>query len=145
MVWGCISAAGTTNLCFIKGNMNPKQYVTITKENLVQSVEKLGVKDNFQYYQDNDPKQQVRLWLMFNCPKVHETLLQSKHINVIERFWAHLENQLKKYVIRNKKDLGDAIKEDWGKRDPLTCKKLVETKPKILNAERKNTGLPTKY
>uniref|UniRef100_W8AML4 Transposable element Tc1 transposase n=1 Tax=Ceratitis capitata TaxID=7213 RepID=W8AML4_CERCA len=118
MVWGCMSAARTGNLCFINGKLDHKQYLTILKENLVQSAEKLGIKDNFQYCQPNDPKHKaldVRLWLMYNCLKVLETPPQSPDIYIIEHLWAHLENKLKMHVTRNKKDLEAAILEEWGK------------------------------
>lgn len=100
------------------------------------------------FYQDNDPKHKaldVRLWLMYNCPKVLETPPQSPDINVIEHLWAHLENKLKNHKISNKKDLEAALKDEWAKIDPSVCRNLVESMPKRLNAVIKSKGFPTKY
>lgn len=148
MVWGCMSAAGTGQLCVIDGIMDQTKYLTILKENLMQSAEKLGVRDNFHFYQDNDPKHKahnVRLWLLYNCPHVLETPPQSPDLNVIEHLWAYLENQLKKYTITNKKTLESALKVEWAKIDASTCKKLVESMPRRLQGVKNNKGLPTKY
>lgn len=148
MVWGCMSASGVGQLCIIDGVMDHTKYLSILKQNLVPSVEKLGIKDTFQFYQDNDPKHKahaVRMWLLYNCPHVLETPAQSPDINVIEHLWAHLENQLKKYNISNKKDLEKAIKDEWATIDPSVCRNLVESMPRRLEAVIKANGLPTKY
>lgn len=148
MVWGCMSAAGPGQLCIIDGIMDQTKYLTILKENLLQSAAKLGISDGFHFYQDNDPKHKahnVRLWLLYNCPHVLETPPQSPDINVIEHLWAHLENQLKKYTITNRKALESILKDEWSKIDPSICKNLVESMPRRLDAVRSNKGLPTKY
>lgn len=103
-----MTAAGPGELVIIDGIMDHTKYLTILRENLMKSVEKLGVKDSFYFYQDNDPKhkaQNVRLWLLYNCPHVLETPPQSPDINVIEHLWSYLENQLKNHTINNRKDL----------------------------------------
>lgn len=148
MVWGCMSAAGVGNLHFIEGNMDQHQYLRILKQNLAESAEKLGIRDTFQFYQDNDPKhkaQNVRLWLLYNCPHVMETPPQSPDINVIEHLWAHLEDKLKERVIKTKHDLVTALKEEWAKIDPNFCKNLVESMPRRMAAIVNSKGLQTKY
>ena len=73
LVWGCMSASGVGELCIIDGIMDQKKYLSILKQNLRPSVEKLGIQDTFQFYQDNDPKHKahtVRMWLLYNCPNV---------------------------------------------------------------------------
>lgn len=102
MVWGCMSAAGPGNLCIIEGNMDHKMYLEILKNNLKESARKLGIVDNFYYYQDNDPKhkaQNVKMWLLYNCPHVLETPAQSPDLNPIEHLWAHLEDRLKNILM----------------------------------------------
>ena len=112
------------------------------------SVEKLGIKDTIQFYQDNDPKHKahaVRMWLLYNCPHVLETPPQSPDINVIEHLWEHLENQLKNYTISNKNDLIKVLKDEWAKIYPSVCRNLVESMPRRLVAVIKSKGLPYKY
>ena len=70
-------------------------YLGILRRNLKESALKLGLQNNFTYYQDNDPKhktENVRLWLVYNCPHLIETLPQSPDLNVIENLWDHLDD-----------------------------------------------------
>lgn len=70
MVWGCMSSAGVGNLVFIDDTMDKTVYLNLLKSNLLQSAEKLGIRDRFRFYQDNDPKhksQLVQTWLIWNC------------------------------------------------------------------------------
>ena len=87
LVWACMSSSGVGELCIIDGIMDQTKYLSILKQNLVPSLEKLGIKDIFQFYQDNDPKHKahaVRMWLLYNWPRVLETPPQTPDINVIE-------------------------------------------------------------
>ena len=148
MVWGCMSAAGPGNLHIIDGIMDQTKYLQILKNNLRDSVEKLGIADSYSFYQDNDPKHRahnVRLWLLYNCPHVIETPAQSPDLNVIEHLWAYLEEKLKSHIISNAKDLEKALKDEWANIDPSYCEKLVRSMPNRLKAVRANKGLPTKY
>jgi len=42
MVWGCMSAAGTGELSFIKENMDSNMYCNILKQNMMPSLQKLA-------------------------------------------------------------------------------------------------------
>lgn len=95
MVWACMAASGVGNLEFIDGIMGNRMYLGILRRNLKESALKLGLQNNFTYYQDNDPKhktENVRLWLVYNCPHLIETLPQSPDLNVIENLWDHLDD-----------------------------------------------------
>ena len=56
MVWGCFVANGVGNLTIIDGNMDKNKYINILKENLHTFADRLGLRNNFIFYQDNDPK-----------------------------------------------------------------------------------------
>ncbi|KAH8245626.1 hypothetical protein KR032_001767, partial [Drosophila birchii] len=56
MVWDCMAASRVGYLVFIEGNMDKHMYLKILKDNLEDSAMKLGLEDNFRFYQDNDPK-----------------------------------------------------------------------------------------
>ena len=87
MVWRCSSAAGVNNFVFIDGVMDMYKYINILKENLYDSADLLAIRNDFNFYQDNDPKHKAyatRQWLLYNCPKVMKTPPQSPDINLIE-------------------------------------------------------------
>ena len=54
MVWGCISSKSVEILVFIDGTMNQHLYLKILRDNLKQYSEKMGIKDTFKLYQNND-------------------------------------------------------------------------------------------
>lgn len=56
MVWGSMSSAGVGNLFYINEKMGRFVYSKILKTNVIKSAEKLDIKDNFAFCQDNDPK-----------------------------------------------------------------------------------------
>lgn len=148
MVWACMSAAGPGKLVFIESTMDKLVYLQILKTNLLQSAEALGIKTNFRYYQDNDPKHKaaiVQSWLIYNCPHLMNPPAQSPDLNVIENLWSILENNIRKYHISNKNDLKEALTREWAKISPETTQKLVESMPKRLNGVINNKGYHSKY
>lgn len=148
MVWACMSAAGVGNLVFIEGNMDKTMYLDILKNNLTQSAQKLGIEDNFRFYQDNDPKHKshiVQTWLIWSCPHVMKPPAQSPDMNVIENLWAILDNKVRQHSISNKEQLKTVLLEEWGKIGSEITKKLVESMPSRINAVIKSKGNHTKY
>lgn len=87
MVWGCFAASDMGNLTFIENNTYQYNYINILKENLKIYVQKFGIQNGFNLYQDNKPKHtalNVCLWLLCSCPKVIKTPPYSPNVNLIE-------------------------------------------------------------
>lgn len=148
MVWACMSYSGVGNLTFIDGNMDKKMYLDLLKDNLVQSPDKMGIRDSFRFYQDNDPKQTsgiVKTWLIWNCPHVVQTPAQSPDLNVIENLWSVLENKIRNHNISNVSDLKRALQEEWDKISSDYTAKLVESMNSLLKAVLNQKGYSTKY
>ena len=86
-MWGCMSANGVGNLIFIDGIMDKNVYLNILKTNINESAQKMGLENDFYFQEDNDPKHTawvVRMWLLYNAPKMLVTPPQSPDINPIE-------------------------------------------------------------
>lgn len=148
MVWGCMSAAGVGNLVFIEGNMDKTAYLTILKNNLKQSAEKMGISSHFNFYQDNDPKHKsylVREWLLYNCPKVIETPPQSPDLNPIENLWNELDVRIRKHPISSKAQLKERLVIEWNNIQEETTANLVKSMPNRLKMVINQNGYPTKY
>jgi len=148
MIWGCISSKGVGNLVFIDGIMNQDKYLKILEENLKQSAEKMGIRNTFKLYQDNDPKHKaykVRSWLLYNCPKVLETPPQSPDLNPIENLWSELDRRVHKTPISSISALKERLQEEWAKIGPEYTQKIIANMPKRLNDTLRNNGYHTKY
>lgn len=148
MVWACMSAAGTGRLTFIETTMDKFKYLQILKDNLLQSAEDLGIKSDFRFYQDNDPKHKagiVQSWLIYNCPHLMTPPPQSPDLNVIENLWSILETNIRKHKISNKNDLKEALKTEWTNISPDITKKLVTSMQNRLKSVIDNKGYHTKY
>lgn len=84
MVWDWLSSAGVSNLHFIEGS--------ILKQNVKQTAEKLGIINNFAFYEGVDPKHTVevaKLWLIYNCHKLLQTDFYTHQILVSPRKFLH--------------------------------------------------------
>ena len=63
------TASGVGNLVFIDGNMTRETYRTILHNNLLQSVDKLKMDNEWTFQHDNDPKHRAAIvnnWLNRN-------------------------------------------------------------------------------
>lgn len=81
MVWGCMPAAGVGNLVFIEEIMNKTVYMNILKENLNQSADKLNIRGDYYFQQDNDskhPAADVKMWIAYNTPHTYAKNPSSK-------------------------------------------------------------------
>ena len=120
----------------------------ILKKNLQESAEKLAIKDDFIFQQDNDPKHTARIvkeYLLYHVPRRLQTPPQSPDLNPIEHLWEKLEKNIRKYNITSKNDLICKLKEEWAKITPSDTEKLVHSMKKRLQAVIKHKGYPTKY
>lgn len=148
MVWGCMAASGTGNMVFISGKMDKMQYLNILKQNLKQSVEKLGLPDDYVFQQDNDPKHTaylVREWLLYNTPKQLHAPPQSPDLNPIEHVWDYLKKKLQNHKISSVATLKKALIEEWNKIPTDFTAKLIASMPNRMKEVLTLNGGPTKY
>ncbi|GFX14179.1 transposable element Tcb1 transposase [Trichonephila clavipes] len=111
-------AGGVGELVFIDGIMDKMVYLEILKNNLQKSAVHVGLRSNFIFQQDNDPKHTakiVKLYLLYYCKKELHTPPQSPDLNVIENLWSQLEKSVHEQAITSKEDLKNVLKEEWTK------------------------------
>ncbi|GFU90196.1 transposable element Tcb1 transposase [Trichonephila clavipes] len=129
MVCGCMTASREDNAVVINGIMDPLYCIHILKENLPASAENLGIEDDCQFYQDNDPKhsaQITRRWLLYKCPKVIKTPIQSPTpLSTCGAYWKKI---LREYHFSNKPKM-EILREEWSKIDQEAKENLVKSMP----------------
>ena len=73
--WDCFSLSSVNSLIFIDGNMTGESYREILENNMLKSVEKLGISHDLIFQHDNDPKHNAAIvanWLNRNeMERVH--------------------------------------------------------------------------
>ena len=114
-------------------------HLNILKANLQQSAEKLCIRDQFRFYQDNDSKHTnksglVQSWYIWNCHHLMQPPAQSPDLTVIENLWEILDHNVRQHQISNKNDFIAAVKVEWTEITPQTTRKLMESMKKWLKA-----------
>lgn len=151
MVWGCMGWHRVGKLTEVQGKMNAEQYCEILDDGVVESFEKLEVKEEERIFQqDNDPKHTSKKaiqWFEDNNIQVLAWPAQSPDINPIEHLWVHLKKQMNQYSIppRGVHELWERVAEEWNGITPETCQKLIESMPRRIQAVIKAKGGHTKY
>ncbi|CAF4494487.1 unnamed protein product [Rotaria socialis] len=146
--WGCFSASGVGNLVFIDGNMTGEMYRTILDNNLLQSVEKLKMDNEWTFQHDNDPKHRAAIvnnWLNRNGIERLEWPSFSPDLKPIEHLWDEIERRMKKEQPKNEKELKESLTRVWKEVEKKVLKKLVDSVPNRLNEVIRMKGGPTRY
>lgn len=148
MVWGCFTKKGVGKLCILDRTMDRFYYRQILEDNLLPSIQQLGLGSNFTFMHDNDPKHTsalVKDWLRNNGIQVLQWPSSSPDLNPIEHVWDVLEDRLKKHHPKNKTELALHLVEEWNKIELSVLTKLVSSVPSRLNECIKMKGYPTRY
>ncbi len=147
-VWGCFAASGVGFLVFIDGILNADMCINIFKQNLLSSANKLRIRSTFKFYQDNDPKhkaKKTREWLLYNCPCVLETPLQSPDCNPVENLWDHLDREIRKTPLLVLPTFKERLRGEQIKIPVTYVRQLVSSMPRRLDAVIRAKGAHTKY
>lgn len=143
-----MSSTGVGNLVFIDHTMNHLDYLNILQENLMSSVQKLGMDERkIMFQKDNDPKhcaKKVKEWCIFRIPKQPHTPPQSPDLNPIEHLWDLLD-RIRKRKITSKGSLKNVLLKEWEKISSQDTYKLVSSMNRRLKAVVKAKNNQTKY
>ena len=146
--WGCFSSYGVGNLIFIDGNMTGEMCRAILDNNLLQSVNKLGMGAQWIFQHDNDPQHTAGIvtdWLNSNEIQRVKWPSFSPDLYPIEHSWDEIERRMKKEQPKNEKDLKECLTRVWKGIEITVSKKLVDSIPNRLNEVICMKGYPTKY
>ena len=146
--WACFSSSGVGRSIFIDGNMTGESYREILENNLLRSVEKLDMSDDWIFQHDNDPKHRAAIvanWLNRNgLERLHWPSF-SPDLNPIEHLWDEVERQLKKKQPKSRNELKESLIEVWYGIELPTLKKLVDLVGNRLNEVIRTKQYPTRY
>ena len=148
MVWGCLSGYGTGNLVKTPTKMDAKLYVTILSDNLLKSVTDLGIKDNFIFQSDNDPKHisnTAKEQLAKNHIECHEWPAQSPDLNIIEHLWEYLDRNIPKNKRSKISEFFEALHTTWKNTPKEFIDNLINSIPNRLQAVIDAKGGNTSY
>ena len=151
MMWGCMTYNGIGYACRIDGCMNKELYIKILDDELMQSIDFYRLDpDKVIYAQDNDPKHTVKKvlqWFQTNDIKLLSCPPQSPDLNPIEHIWHYLKCKLNSYQDRpnGMNELWECVQLEWNKINAKTCRILIESMPRRMQAVIKAGGGYIKY
>ena len=122
-------------------------YRTILDNNLLQSMEKLKMNNEWTFQHDNGPKHRAAImnnWLNRNGIKRLEWLSFSPDLNPIGHLWDEIEKRMKKEQPNNGKERKESFTRAWKWAEEV-LKKLVDSVPNRLDEVIRMKGAPTRY
>ena len=154
MVWGAMSSAGVSDLCFLKSSVNAAVYqdIQFTKEYfMVPAADQLFGDNEFIFQQDLAPPHSAKSTQAWSCTceNCHVHVLDwpanSPHLNPIKNLWGIVKKKLHKHQPNTCEQLKDAIKTCWNEVTPHECQQLIHSMPRRIEAVIKARGDATKY
>ena len=143
---GCFSSPDAGSLIFINGDMMCEPYREILENNLLKSVEKLGMSHDWIIQHDNDPKHKAAVVANSlnrnGVEQLHWSSL-SPDSNPIEHMWDEVKQRLKKKQPKSQNEFKESIIEVRYEIE-LPTWKLVDSVPNRLNEVIRTKAYPTR-
>lgn len=117
----------------------------ITKQNVVQSARKLGIRNRFTFMHDSNSKHTATIFKEYIDSKSWNLLNespQSPDLNVIEHLWDKVDRQIDRSVAINVESLKSEIIRVWESITPYVTKKIGRIKaPSLTSGYRRQRRL----
>ena len=148
MVWGAMSSAGVSDLCFLESSVNAAVYQDILEYFMMPAADQLVGDNEFIFQQDLAPPHSAKSTQAW-CENCHVHVLDwpanSPHLNPIENLWGIVKKKLHKHQPNTCEQLKDAMKTCWNEVTPHECQQLLHSMPRRIEAVIKARGDATKY
>lgn len=151
IAWGCMGWNGVGRIVKIDGKMDAQLYCEILEDDLLGSMEELGLdRGGTIFQQDNDPKHTSKMakkWFKNSQIQVMSWPAQSPDLNPIEHLWHHVKCKLADFndPPTSVDALWNRIQDVWSEIDPEVCQNLIRSMPRRVEAVVKARGGHTKY
>ncbi|KAI1005657.1 hypothetical protein K3495_g2559 [Podosphaera aphanis] len=156
MIGGYMAWSGPGVMVQVVGKMKAQQYISILQENLTLCMEAASLlqdmppADQLIFPQDNDPKHTARATTSFLRSRDIKCLdwpAQSPDLNPIEHIWEEMKRRIGTYHDPPKGvgELWQRVQREWALIPASTCRNLIESMPRRIEAVLAAKGGNTKY
>ena len=151
MVWGYMGWNGVGILVEMEGWMDAEQYVSISEDKLLPSMENSALsKESIIFQQDNNPKyffKGAQIWFKSQGIRLLDRPAQSPDLSPVEHLCKHLKKRPNGYKKPAKGvwKLWERIEAEWGRIEIEECQKLIESMPRRLEVVIQAKKGHTKY
>ena len=146
-----MSHQGPGYLCKINGSLDSATYISILKDELLETIEYYGLDDeDIVFQQDNaaiHKSKATMKWLEEQNFELMDWPAKSPDLSPIENLWAILKKRLNTYQTppNSIHVLWERIEEQWNTITPELCNKLIESMPKRMQMVVQAKGSWIKY
>ena len=153
MVWGAMSSAGVSDLCFLKSSVNAAVYQDIMVISWNISWCQLPI-NSLEIASSSSSRillhctaKSTQAWCENSHVHVLDWPANSPDLNPIENLWGIVKKKLHKHEPNTCEQLKDAIKTCccWNEVTPHECQQLIHSMPHCIEAVIKARGDATKY
>ncbi len=148
MIWGAMSTACVSPLCFLKTKVTATVHQEILEHFMLPSADQLFKDADFIFQQDLAPAhtaKSTKSWLNYHGVGVLDWPANSPDLNSIDNLWDIVKRKMRNKRPTNADELKATVKETWASIPPQQCHKLITSMSRRIEAVIKVKWAPTKY
>jgi transposase len=151
MIWGCMTVDGVGFMCKIEGTLNGDLYLDILKDEFQRTIKYYHLDRSKVIFQHDNASchktAEVRKWLKNRPFEVLDWPAQSPDLNPIEMLWAIVKRRLNEFEEppSGMNELWERVQQIWDEVSSETCRELIESMPKRIEAVLRAKGRWTNF